>query len=240
MFYKLLLFFTLILFSSCSKRNLIYLNDLQQEYGLTKPIENQVDPKIQPLDLLEIIISTLNAETNLLFNSVKNEAYRVDKNGFINFPVLGKISLGGLTLDEATVKITNMLEAEAKNPIVKIKFQNFKVTLIGEVNSPNTYTVSKERINIIEAIGMAGDLTIFGQRDKIILIREIEGERTTTRLDLTSKEIFNSPYYYLQQNDIIYIQPTKARTEQGSMARSNFSLILSSLSLLSIILVLFV
>jgi len=147
--------------------------------------------------------------------------------------VLGKIPLGGLTIEEATDKITALLQSEAKNPIVNIKLLNFKITVIGEVNVPSTYPVPIERINIIQAIGMAGDLTIFGKRDNVLLIREIEGERTTARLDLTTKEIFNSPYYYLQQNDIIYVQPTKARTEQASLARSNISIALSVISILA-------
>jgi len=238
----------LIFFSSCARRNLIYFNDLPEDYGISSTIVNQLDPTIQPLDIVSIVVSTLNSETNLLFNSgvitnigssggqiastgASEEGYRVDKNGFINFPVLGKISLGGLTIEEATEKMTKMLQTEAKNPIVNIKLKNFKITVIGEVNSPSTFPVPTERINIIQAIGMAGDLTIFGKRDNVLLIREIEGERTTARLDLTSKEIFDSPYYYLQQNDIIYIQPVKARTEQASLVRSNISIAISVLSL---------
>ncbi len=245
-----ILLLVLILFSSCAKRNLIYFSDLPEMQEINSSIENQLDPTIQPLDILNIVVSTLNPESNLLFNSgvmtnmsvqggqiapTRNseDGYRVDKNGFINFPVLGKISLGGLTIEKATDKMTELLQKEAKNPIVNIKLQNFKITLIGEVNAPSTYPVPIERINLIQAIGMAGDLTIFGRRDNVLLIREIGGERTTARLDITSKELFDSPYYYLQQNDIIYVQPTKAKTEQGSLARNNFSIALSIISILS-------
>jgi len=255
--YKIITILVLIFFSSCARRNLIYFNDLPEDYGISSTIVNQLDPTIQPLDLLSIIVNTLNSETNLLFNTgvmtnissqggqmaptlSREDGYRVDKDGFINFPVLGKISLGGLSIEEATDKMTDLLQAEAKNPIVNIKLQNFKITIIGEVNAPSTYPVPIERINIIQAIGIAGDLTIFGKRDNVLLIREIEGERTTVRLDLTSKELFDSPYYYLQQNDIIYVQPVKARTEQASLARANISIGLSIISIFIFSLALFI
>jgi polysaccharide biosynthesis/export protein len=250
--YKIIMFLIVIIFSSCSRKNLIYFNDLPEFEAENTVITNQIDPRIQPLDHLSIVVNTLNPETNLLFNSgvISNiggqggqistarsseEGYRVDKEGFINFPILGKISVKGLTIEEATDKMTELLQAEAKNPIVNIKLQNFKFTVLGEVSAPNTYPIPVERINVIQALGLAGDLTIFGKRNNILLIREIEGERTTARLDLTSKEIFNSPYYYLQQNDIIYVEPVKARTEQASLARSNISIALSIATLLAFI-----
>jgi len=254
--FKLVVFLSLTLLSSCAKKNIIYFQDLPKFTGISEVIENQTDAKIQPLDFLSIVVSTLNPESNLLFNSgimanmggtggqagstrSAEDGYRVDKDGNVNFPVLGKIALGGLTIEEATEKMTALLQSEAKNPIVNIKLNNFKVTIIGEVAAPNTYPVPIERINIIEAIGMAGDLTIFGKRNNILLIREIDGTRTTARLDLTSKEIFNSPYFYLHQNDIIYVQPTTARTDQASLARNNISFALSIVSILMFSLTLF-
>lgn len=243
----------IILFTSCSTRNLIFLSDLPKTPINTEIITNDIEPRIQPIDLLSITVSTLNPESNLLFNSgilaniggttnpsgtmsMMNEGYRVDKNGQINFPILGKVELAGLTIEEATDKMLEMLQSEAKNPIVNIKMLNFRVTVVGEVNSPSTFPVPSEKINIIEAIGLAGDLTPFGKRENVLLIREIEGERTTARLNLNNKEIFSSPYYYLQQNDIIYVEPVRARAEQASLTRSNLSLTLSVISILSIVL----
>jgi polysaccharide export outer membrane protein len=248
--YFLFLFFV---FTSCATRNLIYFSDLPESGINTENINNTNDPEIHPVDLLSITVSTLNPESNLLFNSgvlssmgsdastgitttMINQGYRVDKNGFINFPVIGKVELGGLTLDEATDKMTELLQQEAKNPIVNIKLLNFTITVVGEVNNPNTFPVSSERINVIEAIGLAGDLTAFGKRENVLLIRETDGIRTTARLDLNHKALFDSPYFYLQQNDILYVEPVKAKAEQASMVRSNIGLTLSIISLLSIFL----
>src|SRR5690606_24935301 len=148
--------------------------------------------------------------------------------------------LGGLTIGEATEKLTRLIEKEAKNPIVNIKIINFKITVVGEVNGPSTFSVLTENINIIEAIGLAGDLTPFGKRENILLIRVKDGKRTTARLDLNNKEIFSSPYFYLQQNDIIYVEPVRARAEQASLARSNISIALSVVSFLFLVLLQFI
>lgn len=240
----------LLIFSSCATRNLIYFSDLPQENVVTEPVVNAIDPSIQPVDLLSITVSTLNPESNLLFNSgvissvgsasnintsLINEGYRVDKEGEINFPILGKVHLAGLTLDEATLKMVQLLESEVKNPIVNIKLLNFRITVVGEVNQPSAFPVMTERINIVEAIGLAGDLTPYGRRENVLLVRESEGKRTTVRLDLNKKNIFTSPYYYLQQNDIIYVEPVSARAVQASMGRQNLTLALSIVSVLSIV-----
>lgn len=244
------LFILLVIITSCSTRNLIYFSDLPEIAVSTENIINDIEPRIQPVDLLSITVSTLNPESNLLFNSgvlsnlgsttsgnvsMINEGYRVDKKGDINFPILGKVELAGLTLDEATDKMTKMLQLEAKDPIVNIKLLNFRITVVGEVSNPSTFPVSTERINIIEAIGLAGDLTVFGKRENILLIREIEGVRTIVRLDLNKKSLFSSPYFYLQQNDIVYVEPVRARAEQASLTRSNLSLTFSVISIITLI-----
>src|SRR5690554_2271060 len=250
-----LLIFSLIAICSCSTRNLVYFSDLPQNIIGTEKVANPLDPLIQPTDYISIRVNTLNPETNLLFNtgvisnigsgsgnvgSLSNEGYRVDKDGSINFPILGKVILGGLTIDEATEKLTKLLENEAKNPIVNIKLLNFKVTVLGEVNSPGTFSVSTENINIIEAIGLAGDLTPYGKRENILLVRVKDGVRTTARFDLNKKDVFSSPYFYLQQNDMIYVEPVRARAEQASMSRNNISLAFSVISIVTLLLTRFV
>ena len=247
------LFVVLLIFSaSCSKRNLVYFSDLPENALNTNVVANIPEPLIQPTDYISVRVSTLNPETNLLFNSgvmtnigsdsgvggsgsLPSDGYRVDNDGAINFPILGKVVLGGLTVDEATEKLTKLLEKEAKNPIVNIKITNFKITVLGEVSNPSTFSVTTDNINIIEAIGMAGDLTAYGKRENVLLIRVKEGVRTTARLDLNKKEIFTSPYFYLQQNDIIYVEPVRARAEQASLTRSNISIAMSVLSFLLLI-----
>src|SRR5688572_19522087 len=103
--------------------------------------------------------------------------------------------------------MTNEIKAHVKNPIVNIRFLNFKVTVIGEVNAPATFTVDTEKINVLEALGLAGDMTAFGKRDNVLIIREKEGVRSTARINLNNKDVLNSPFFYLQQNDIVYVEP---------------------------------
>ncbi|MFO7826509.1 MAG: polysaccharide biosynthesis/export family protein [Cyclobacterium sp.] len=242
----------LIFLGACSTRNLIYMSDLHQEDVNIEKIRNSAEPRIQPIDLLSITVSTLNPESNLLFNSgvlanigstagqanvtsQLNEGYRVDNNGEISFPIIGKIKLAGLTLEEATDKMVKLLETEARNPIVNIKIINFRITVVGEVNNPSTISVPSEKINVIEAIGLAGDMTPFGKRENILLMREVGDERITARLNLNDKAILDSPYFYLQQNDILYVEPDKARALQTNTSRINATFILTLINTLTFI-----
>lgn len=235
---------------SCSTRNIIYFSDFPDDINKKQKITNIIEPTIQPKDILGISVSTLNPESNLLFNggvypsttnvmmanqttNPINEGYRVDENGEINFPVLGKIKLEGLTIDQSIDKLTKILENEAKNPIVNIKLLNFKITVIGEVNNPSTINIPSERINIIEALGLVGDMTAYGKRENVLLIREINGEREIVKINLNKSDIIQSDYFYLRQNDIIYIEPVRAKAEQASLTRSNISIMLSIVSVLS-------
>ncbi len=220
--YGLICFAILILISSCSspKRNLVYFSDLPKTTDFSTPVKNYAAPKIQADDILSVSVSSLNAESNVLFNNVLlpatsnntviaeqiNEGYLVDKSGFINFPVIGKISLVGLTKEQATDKMTDLIKEHVKNPIVNIRFLNFKVTVIGEVTKPATFVVDTEKINVLEALGLAGDMTAFGKRENVLVIREKDGVRTTARIDLNKKDVLSSPYFYLQQNDIVYVE----------------------------------
>ena len=210
----------LIALSSCSKRDLVYFSDMSSTEP-NAPVKNFASPKIQPDDILSITVSSLSPESNVLFNNVLlptngntnviaekiNEGYLVDKNGFINFPVIGKIALGGLTKEEAVDKMTDLIKTQVKNPIVNVRFVNFKVTVIGEVANPASFVIETEKVNVLEALGLAGDMTAYGRRENVLVIREKEGIRSTVRLNLNSKAVFNSPYFYLQQNDIVYVEP---------------------------------
>ena len=244
---QLIIFFALV---SCSpSRNIVYLSDLKGvEYS--EEIKNKTDPKIQPDDILSITVNSLNPESNLLFNNGvlqtlgtasntpttnrANDGYLVDQKGAINFPVLGRVELAGLSKEQATEKMTAEIKKSVKNPIVNIRFLNFKVTVIGEVNKPSTFNVSSERLNVIEALGLAGDLTAYGKRENILIIREHNGIRSTSRVNLASKSIFDSPTFYLQQNDIVYVEPVKTRALQSSVGLSYLSTISLVISILSI------
>jgi len=220
--FRLICVSLLLILSSCSKRNLVYFSDLPKSTESNTPINNYLAPKIQPDDILSVSVSSLNPESNVLFNNVLlpstsantnviaakiDEGYLVDKDGFINFPVIGKINLAGLTKEQATEKMTGLIKEHVKNPIVNIRFLNFKVTVIGEVTKPSTFTVATEKINVLEALGMAGDMTAYGRRETVLIIREKGGIRTTARINLNNKDVLTSPYFYLQQNDIVYVEP---------------------------------
>jgi polysaccharide export outer membrane protein len=218
--FTLLVLLALLLTACGGPRNLVYFSDMTAT-DPAAPIKNFSSPRIQPDDILTITVSSLSPESNVLFNNVLlpsqgntgslaekiNEGYLVDKNGAINFPVIGKITLGGLTKEEAQDKMTDLIKAQVKNPIVNVRFKNFKVTVIGEVAKPASFVIATEKINVLEALGLAGDMTTYGRPENILIIREKDGVRTTTRLNLNSKAVLSSPYYYLQQNDIVYVEP---------------------------------
>jgi polysaccharide export outer membrane protein len=147
--------------------------------------------------------------------------YLIDKDGYINFPVLGKVKLLGLSLNEAQQVFKEKLDPKyLKDPIIDIKIENFKITVLGAVNSPGTYSVSGERVTLLEALGMAGDLTIKGVRKNIFVMRDFNGTKTFTRVDLTTKEALNSPVYYLTQNDVVYVEPNKSAMRESNTDQS--------------------
>ena len=254
---RFLIFFILLLLNACGpSRNITYFSNLKDAGNINEPIKNRADPRIQSDDLLSITVSSLNPEANLLFNSgvlqstgsgasaapagnKLNEGYLVDKNGAINFPVLGSIKLAGLTKEQATDKMTVEIKQHIKDPIVNIRFLNFRITVIGEVNRPSTFTVPTERVNLVEALALAGDMTTFGKRENILIIRESDGIRSTTRVNLNDKAIFDSPYYYLQQNDIMYVEPAKIKQLQGGSGSFYLGIASASLSIISLFIIFF-
>jgi polysaccharide export outer membrane protein len=224
--------------SCVSKKEVLYLQDVEGVRVLEEIVK--VAPKIQQNDILSINVSALDAEAALPFNLFeagnttsipKPITYLVNSDGDINFPVLGKIKVEGYTTKEITNQLTEALGIYIKNPIVNIRLTNFKITVLGEVKSPGTYPVPNERISILEAIGMAGDLTIQGKRKTVVLVREQNGKRTFVDIDLTSREILNSPYFYLAQNDVLIVEPNKSKINSSAVG-ANTGIILSSISFL--------
>lgn len=218
----------IIVLSACgSKRNLVYFSNLPDSTAYQSAIVNDIEATIQPGDILRITVTSLHAETNRLFNTgtmpvagetaapvdanLANEGYLVNRAGYITFPIVGQLLVEGLTREQARQKLVNEVSRYAKDPIINIRFTNFKITVVGEVNSPSTFTVPSEKINIIEALGLAGDMTPYGKRENVLLIREQNGERTVVRLNLNDKETLNSSYFYLRQNDVVYVEPVKHR-----------------------------
>lgn len=221
-----------VLLSSCySRKKITYLYDLRDSMQYSSTITNASKPLIQPDDILMIKITTLDKSTNELFNSgtlqigekvgttgpgLTQEGYLVDKNGQIMLPYIGRVTVSGKTKEEVKELITKEISKYVKDPIVNISFNNFKYTVLGEVNKPGVKNVIGERINVFEAIAESGDMTMFAIRNKVMLLREVNGKREMVRLDFQDSEILESPYFYLQQNDIIYVEPTKYRDDRVS------------------------
>nr|WP_321234179.1 polysaccharide biosynthesis/export family protein [uncultured Psychroserpens sp.] len=216
------------------------VNYFQNNDGLVSKLEiTNFQPTIQYADMLNINISSIEPELAAPYNSyeiqenrlVRQIPYIVSADGDINFPVLGRIKVAGFTTKEVTDILYQMLSKHLNNPSVSVQLINFKVSVLGEVRSPGSYTILNERITILEAIALAGDLTIYGKRQNVTLIREQNGTREFIPIDLTDKALFNSPHYYLAQNDIIYVEANKTRVNSSKVG-PNTAIIVSSLSIL--------
>jgi polysaccharide export outer membrane protein len=209
--------------------------------------QNSYEIKIQPDDLLMIIVSADDPESALPFNlttvsvptpsginnftgqqSIQN--YLVDASGVIDFPVLGKLKVGGLSRSELMQILQDKIAKYIKNPIITIRLTNFKVSVQGEVTNPGTFSINSDRVTLIEAISMARDLTIYGKRDNILIIREVNGVKFYNRVDITKADFINSPFYYLAQNDVVYVEPNKVRIN-GAAVGANTGVIISITSL---------
>lgn len=172
------------------------------------------------------LVSYATPGTDQLYSAPTLQSYLVDINGNINFPVIGTIKLAGLSKSQAIKYINDQLTPYLKNAIVTIQFMNYKVTVLGEVLRPGQYSISNERVTVLDALGLAGDMTIYGKRDNVLITRENNGKLEFVRLNLNTDEVFMSPYYYLQQNDVIYVEPNSVK----SVASQNTSLYLSAAS----------
>ncbi|PPK87534.1 polysaccharide export outer membrane protein [Neolewinella xylanilytica] len=193
----------------------------------TEQIDNKVELQIQPKDLLRIDVESVNPEAAMPFNQTTQMAsasqassqniqlfqgYLVDEDGYIDLPLLGRIEAAGQTLESLQFLIRGRLREYLRDPVVNVRFLNFKVTILGEVFAPGVITMPNSRVTILEALGMAGDLTDYANRDNILVVREEAGVRSYQRISLQDDSIFNSEYYYLKQNDVIYVDPIRART----------------------------
>lgn len=213
-------------------------------------------PTIQPNDVLAIQVSSLNPEATSFFNpyTVINAAgqttgtlnqftqplpyttgYLVSDDGTVELPLVGKIVVKNLSNAQAANQIREKLTTYLKEPTVNVRNQNFRISVLGEVNRPSIFTVPNERITLPEALGLAGDLTIYGQRKNVLVIREENGKRAYTRLDLTKRSVFQSPYYYLHNNDVIYVEPSKSRLVAADRTYQLAPIVISALSFLAII-----
>jgi len=222
--YKILL--ALIFLSSCgSKEQVVYFQDAGSYETIVN--NNSFISKFKVDDIVSIFVSTLDAEASAPFNLLSGAEegqigaqqvdYLIDKEGEIDFPVIGKIKIAGLSAEEVRILLRDRLSDYLKSPIINIRLRNFTVTILGEVNRPGTYPVIGEQITVLEALGLAGDLTIKGIRQNVLVIRDFDGTKVYTRIDLTKKKVVDSPVYYLTQNDVVYVEPNNSAISTSSL-----------------------
>lgn len=259
----------LFILSSCaSTKHLAYFQNISNSVKDTSEsiIPPPVIPTIEPDDILMITVSGANPAAAAMFNQSTSSyntpsyvgastttedlygraaqytlGYLVDKKGSINFPLLGTLNLQGLTLIQAQDTLQSHLLPYLKDPLVSIRFLNYKITVLGEVLHPGTFTIPNQQVTLLQALGMAGDMTIFGKRVNVLVIREKDGKREIGRIDMNNTQnLFSSPFYYLQQNDVVYVQPSRAKlwnTDQTTVR--NISIIASVLSALAVVVTVF-
>lgn len=241
--YSIFLFMLFIaFFSSCaSVEKIAYFQDL--EPGVAGQTTAPLEIRVHPNDKISIVVNSRDADLSNLFNlpivshrigrtteqslnigSQQISGYTVDEQGYIDFPVVGRIRIGGLTRSEiaAHIKHTLITEDLIKDPVVTVEFMNLGISVLGEVNNPGRFAIDRDRITLLDAIAMAGDLTIYGKRDAVYVLREEQGVQVPYLVDLTSAgQLYTSPAYYLQQNDVVYIEPNTVRARQSTVNGNN-------------------
>jgi len=253
-----LLAITALILSACSaSKNVAYLQN--SDYVNFEKSRVLYDARIMPKDQLTITVNTVNAEASLPFNLTVQTAYTlgraistggggnlmpylVDNDGYINFPIIGQLHVAGLTKRECEQLILNKIRpymSGTENPVVTVQMSSYSVSVLGEVTRPGSFQVGREKITILEALAQAGDLTIYGVRERVKLIREdASGKKEIHTLNLTDANIINSPYYYLQQNDVVYVEPNKVKSQNSkigaatTLALTGTSILISVASLL--------
>ena len=248
----------LLSMGSCrTKQNICYFQDLDNSRiaVLADSLSHNTRVRIKPDDVLAITVSALDAAAVAPFNmpavtylnpgqtQMNSQGqlvtYTVESDGDINFPVLGRVHLEGMTLEQAVGYLQGRIAEYVKDPIVNVSFTNFYISVLGEVNVPGTVWASGERLTVLDAIGRAGDLSIYGRRDNVLLIREENGRREFHRFDLTRSDLFASPYYYLQQGDVLYVEPNEKKqknanySQQDSYNMSLYSAVISTASVIA-------
>lgn len=243
--HSLLAFAAAAVMASCtSSKQILYFQNIDETEQT--PLATEYEAVIKKDDRLTIVVSgpdkTVCAPYNLTLSELgagggysnnpeqSTLSYLVDPNGDIEFPILGRIHVEGMTRNQLTSYLTEKIGQDVKDPIVYVAIKNYKITILGEVRNPGTYVMDSEKTNILQALGKAGDLNLTAQRDNLLLIREVDGQLTHTRIDLRDKDILESPYFYLQQNDVLYVQPSATRVATATTATGIWSVILSSIT----------
>lgn len=254
------IYFLFLFITSCSSsKNIKYFQDISDTAKVTAiPAIPFAAPTIQPDDILTITVVTVDplasqvinmgnipgsANSSLSVNPAMTPqqiiaGYLIDKNGNVELPVLGKLKLAGLTTTEAKGVIQAKAATFFNDPTVSVRFANFKISVTGEVGRPSSYVVPNEKVSLLDALAMAGDITIYGKRENVLLIREgDDGSKLAYRFNLNNSNIMKSPYFYLKQNDVIYVEPSKSKVAANDIAQTrNITIISSALSVLIVLL----
>lgn len=216
------------LLCSCSAKKITYFQDIDANQN--QVIDVNYEAVIKKDDLLGIVVSSTDPSATLPFNlptvafqsgsdklssGQSLQGYLVDPNGNIDFPVIGNIHVEGLSRQQLVDTLKTKLNAYLNDPIVTVKYLNYKITVLGEVSKPGSFTIPNERVTILEALGLSGDMTVYGRRHNVLVIREENGKQKHYRVNMNSKELFSSPVYYLQQNDVVYVEPNRAKAAGG-------------------------
>ncbi len=246
--YYLLLFMILLATSCATKRQILYFQNTE---GLSELADMQkFEPVVEMNDVLYINVSSLNAEGVAPFVKIPTEGtlnnqnpllngYLVNSEGNIQFPVIGSVAVVGKTRMQIQNELSSQLVEFITDVVVDVRIMNFKITVIGGVNNPGVYTIQDERVTLPQAIGLAGDLSAEGNREKIMIIREEDGKQKVTNIDITQTDLFNSPYYFLKQNDIVYVEPSLKGVKQSGFIPdipallSLFTVVLSAVILIT-------
>ncbi|MDQ6815655.1 MAG: polysaccharide biosynthesis/export family protein [Bacteroidota bacterium] len=233
--------------TSCiSTKNIKYFNNLSDSAVVHLPLLPKPSVIIMPDDILDIKIAGANEATAILLNTysttsagagaaTSNNGYLVDNAGDVEFPIMGKIHAAGLSREEFKERLKERVSKYLKDPLISVKFTNFRFSVLGEVKSPGSFLVPGERVTILEALGLSGDMTTYSRRTNVRVIRDSSGNREVGQLDFTDKAVFTSKYYYLQRNDIVYVEAEKTKSQFEDFSRvSSIVATLASIIALSI------
>ncbi len=255
-----LLPFLCLMIACKSYQNVPYFKDIPDTIrgSYASPLTSFEDIRIQPDDIIQISIQTIDPQINQQLaagsgstfttqssSSLTGAAasgaavngYRVSQDGYIEIPLTGRMRVAGMTTEEARDSLRNRASVFYKAPVVNVRFANFQITVLGEVTRPATYVVPNERVDVLQALGMAGDLTIYGKRENVMVIREEAGKKSFARLNLNSSDIFQSPYFQLRQRDIVYVEPAKSKAASTDVAQTRLIALLGTFT--SVLIVLF-
>lgn len=232
----------IIILSGCAaRRDLVYFSNLNENGSV--PASVQMDATISAGDILDVSVNSASLESNKLFLTVSNTSttqspfsgYTVSKDGMITMPLAGDLHVAGMTINQAQAFITTQLSKQIRDPKVGVRLINFKITVIGEVNKPASFTINSDKVNVLEALGMAGDMTVYGRRQDVLVIRQENGIKSIGKIDLNNIETVQSPYFYLKQNDIVYVAPDRSKAVEYSQNTRMMPLITASISALAVL-----